>query len=168
MCVQRARCTRTCTCTCGVACTQCLHEEYIDVAVRALEDLEGVRVLLAVERVAPATARDDVIRATTMLQLCGAELAVGRGVGVAGPAGGFRPDGVDRMNASLDQVIQGLARPAQLLRSELLMEECFDETDEICGGKTHGLRFLLVPVDDEPRRWLRLGLCCSSGSRFSC
>ena len=64
-CVQRAQSTRTRTCTCGVACTQCLHEEYIDVAVRALEDLEGVRVLLAVERVAPAPARADVSRATT-------------------------------------------------------------------------------------------------------
>ena len=37
------------------------------------------------------------------------------------------------MNASLDQVMQsGRPRPAQLLRSELLMEECFDETLEIC------------------------------------
>ena len=36
------------------------------------------------------------------------------------------------MNASLDQVMQGRARPAQLLKSELLMDECFSETDEIC------------------------------------
>ncbi len=28
--------------------------------------------------------------------------------------------------------MQGLARPATLLKPELLMEECFDETDEIC------------------------------------
>ena len=38
-----------------------------------------------------------------------------------------------RMEASLDQVMRSSRpRPAQLLRSELLMDECFDETDEIC------------------------------------
>jgi hypothetical protein len=37
-----------------------------------------------------------------------------------------------RLNASLDQVMQGLARPATLLQPQLLMDECFDDTDEIC------------------------------------
>ena len=37
-----------------------------------------------------------------------------------------------RMNASLGRVQSNHPRPAQLLWSELLMEECFDETDEIC------------------------------------
>ena len=38
-----------------------------------------------------------------------------------------------RMAASLNQVMRASRpRPAQLLRSELLMEECFHETDEIC------------------------------------
>ena len=37
-----------------------------------------------------------------------------------------------RANASLDQVMQGRARPAQLLKSELWLEECFHETVEIC------------------------------------
>ena len=37
------------------------------------------------------------------------------------------------MEASLDQAMRtSRPRPAQLLRSELLMEECFHETEEIC------------------------------------
>ena len=37
-----------------------------------------------------------------------------------------------RMNASLDQVLQGIPRPAQLLHSELIMKKALEETDEIC------------------------------------
>ena len=38
-----------------------------------------------------------------------------------------------RMEAALAQVMRSSRpRPAQLLRSELLMEECFHETDESC------------------------------------
>ena len=41
-----------------------------------------------------------------------------------------------RLNASLDQVMQGLARPATLLRSDLLMDECFDEIKKQGGSKS--------------------------------
>ncbi|HIF06359.1 MAG TPA: hypothetical protein EYQ64_05235, partial [Gemmatimonadetes bacterium] len=44
-----------------------------------------------------------------------------------------------RLNASLDQVMQGRPRPAQLRRSELLMDEALEE-----GRLKPGMNLLLV------------------------